>query len=220
MARLTSIFMAAALVALCMVAPASADYVLDRIDVGTNSFNYNTVSQAFPGSMMLGVSSQPGGVLLNNPADATISALPDGVYYLYAQGVNTAWPEGAAYLQIFTISGGTPKGTGVWFSIPSGSIPGTFGLWTEQSGTMVGDTSYEGKIWLGYAQGVVDKVHSGTGVVALGPGNGNDIYLVLGIGVQPTYNPSVVPLPGAVILLGSGLLCLGLFRRRKIASNP
>jgi len=63
---------------------------------------------------------------------------------------------------------------------------------------------------LGWASGFADKVGPGQ---SIGPDGKNDYYFVLGIGVQPT-NP--VPIPGAVWLLGSGLVGLaGLRKFRK-----
>jgi hypothetical protein len=150
--------------------------------------NRNAWSTSNLGWYVLGVSSAAGGPLLNAP-DTTITGLPFGNYYLYATpGALGDHPQ----LQVY-LSDDPNYPIAAIFEL-SGT-PGVATTWTRTAGA--------GNISLGWASGTADLVNG----PSMGPGGGDDFYLKVGIS-----NP--VPLPGAVWLLGSGLVGLAGLRRR------
>jgi hypothetical protein len=189
--------------------------------------NYPVTQWTTPGGTtrpLLGVSSTPGGPLI----DVVSNPLEVGqVYYLYAGDDLGNWTQGTAHgFLMCTNDYGSP---GIWVNAfyaqgTSGTFPQSLSEWwtytPQQAWSDPGHTlpTPLPTIWLGWAQGTADKVgdlsHYYDDPYGMRQPDGtNDIYLVLGIGVQPT---DAVPLSGAVWLLGSGLLGLvGLRRFRK-----
>lgn len=148
------------------------------------------------GWWVLGVSSTPGASLLNSltpgPTYTTISGLDFGNYYLYAEPTDLGSnPQLQVYLSNNLVN---PIAAIFQLSGPSGVA----NTWTQTAGA--------GVITLGWAAGTADLVGSGQSMV---PSGANDFYLKAGVS-----NPYVVPLPGAVWLLGSGLVGLAGLRRR------
>lgn len=154
---------------------------------------------------ILGISGLDGNLL--NKQDTTIDPLPFGIYYLYA---NNNQNELNAYqnlsLQIPSNNGTNDYLLDAGFTIDVNNTTnnGSFHLFPQ---TYLYPTDYQ--VYLGWAAGFADKVGPGQ---SIGPDGKNDYYFVLGIGQEPQpTNP--VPLPGAVWLLGSGLLGLSGWRR-------
>jgi hypothetical protein len=199
------------LVIACLVllaGPAGAT-TFDFVDLQT----YNVASwitRPDTGRFVLGVSSEPGGPLLGLNGSGELNPLlqEGSVYYLYAGNLNFGnWTPGSWHmLNIFTdylpSLGGSSPSIRADFTVTG--TPGSFSLWNNFANYYQNGIVNPPSIYLGWAQGTADMVSPG----AFAPDGVNDIYLVLGIGVQPTL-PNPIPLPGAVWLLGSGLLGLG-----------
>jgi len=165
----------------------------------------------------LGVSTTPGGSLIPLDANGGLkTTLETGnVYYLYAGnlGVSDFLPGRNVSVDIYTDyivqGGGSPR---LYAGFDVVGSPGTFQLWNVRKdwywGTTGGLTPTE--IYLGWAQGTADKV----GGRSFSPDGINDYYLVLGIGVEPTP-PSGIPEPHTLLMLGSGLVGLMGYGRKK-----
>lgn len=152
------------------------------------AFNGQAWDTYTPGFWVLGVSEVPGSDLLNQP-DTTISGLPLGCYYLYAEPtvlgnnprLDIRYSDNSLRMTIFEIAGAPGSGT----------------PWAWKAGNA--------DVTLGWAQGFADLVRPGEVMTSNGV---NDFYLVVGpAGYQ-------APLPGAVWLLGTGLLTLAGLQRR------
>ena len=132
---------------------------------------------------------RPGGPLLNAP-NTSISGLPFGNYYLYAEPTDLGNnPQLNVYLSDSTIIAAI-------FQVVGANGSGTPWTW------IVGDSA----IILGWANGPANLVVG----ESVNPGGANDFYIKAGI------HAGTAPLPGAIWLLGSGLLgVLGLRRFRK-----
>ena len=140
---------------------------------------------------VLGVSSSPGGPLLNQ-ADTSISGLSVGNYYLYAEptylGNN---PQLVVYLS---------DNTNIAAIFNLNGLPDSGAAWTLTAG--------DESLTLGWALGTADLVGGGKSIV---PSGDSDFYLI----ADPC--PAPVPLPPTVWLFGSGLLGLVGWRRfRKV----
>lgn len=136
----------------------------------------------------LGVSSAPGGPLLN-AADTTISGLPFGNFFLYAEPSYLGLGSHArldVYLSDSTIRSAIFETAGAM-----------------GSGTPWGRTAGDSGITLGWASGVADLVGASTGHV--GPNGNNDFYLAVG----------VVPEPETCAMMLAGLGLLGVMARRR-----
>jgi hypothetical protein len=146
---------------------------------------WNTVFNDF--TWELGVSSAAEGPLLNT--DETTISVPFGNYYLYAEPTNL---------------GSNPK---LEVNLSDGTtIAATFQLVGESgSGEAWNLTAGDSAITLGWASGTANLVGGGENMSTLG---NPDFYLQAGIHANP------VPIPGAVWLLGSGLVGLAGLRRR------
>lgn len=158
----------------------------------------------------LGVSNSPGGPLIS----LSSSPLAIGnVYYLYAGNLAGALPYlSPGALTTLEIYSNYNSGAEYYRSYSVVGDPGKFQLWSPLSSSTSGGLTAT-NIYLGWAQGTADKVDSNL----FSPGGGNDIYLVLGIGVEPTL-PSAVPIPSAMLLFGSGLaglIGIGRWRMKK-----
>jgi hypothetical protein len=152
---------------------------------GGNGQIWNTFND---GIWVLGVSSAAGGPLLN-AADTTISGLAFGNYYLYAEPTSLGNnPKLLVDLSDSTIVAAIFEVVGA---------PGSGEAWTWKEG--------DSAITLGWALGTANLVDPGQSMI---PSGNNDYYLQVGI------HAGVIPLPGAVWLLGSGLAGLAVFRRR------
>lgn len=140
---------------------------------------------------VLGVSQVAGGPLLNH-SNTTISGLDYGTYYLYAEPatINTS-PK-------LVIHWSDSTTTYAIFSIVGANGSGT--AWTWKAG--------DPNISLGWASGTANLVGSQE---TMTPSGNNDFYMVTEI--------NSVPLPGAIWLLGAGLLGLAGWQRKKIYST-
>lgn len=157
---------------------------------------------------ILGISGLDGN-LLNKP-NTTINPLPFGIYYLYANNNNELNAYSSLSLQIPSNNGTNDYLLDATFSIDVNNTTnnGSFHLFPP---TYLYPTDYQ--VYLGWAAGLADKVGPGQ---SIGQDGKNDYYFVLGIGQQP-QPPSTVPLPGAALLLGSGLLGLVGWRRFRMS---
>ena len=156
---------------------------------------------------ILGISDLDGN-LLNNP-NATINPLPFGIYYLYANNPNDALNAYTSiWLQIPSNNGTNDYLLDAGFTIDVNNTTnnGSFHLFPQ---IYCYPTDYQ--VYLGWAAGFADKVGPG---LSIGADGINDYYFVLGIGQEPQA-PNPIPIPGAVWLLGSGLLGLAGWRRFK-----
>jgi|GEM_PF-3099733 len=205
------------LVAACvlMLAGPAGAITFDFVDLQT----YNVASwitRPDINRFVLGVSSDPGGPLLGLNSSGELNPLlqEGSVYYLYAGNLNFGnWTPGTWHmLNIYTdylpSLGGVSPFIRADFYVTG--TPGSFSLWDNFMTSYHNGIVNQPSIYLGWAQGTADMVSPN----AFAPDGVNDIYLVLGIGVQPTP-PNPVPLPGAVWLLGSGLLGLGGYSLRR-----
>jgi len=139
----------------------------------------------------LGVSSAAGGPLLN-AVNTTIS-VPFGNYFLYAEFSPTGFGSNPKLL--VDLSDGGIIAT--IFEVVGANGSGTAWNW------MAGDSD----ITMGWVLGTANLVGPGEN---LGPSGNNDFYMHAGIHA----GEGAVPLPGAVWLLGSGLVGLAALRRR------
>lgn len=157
---------------------------------GGTSWSWNGQGWTTTGSgwWVLGVSTTPNGALVNQPYYTPVSVPFPGNYWLYAEP---------------TYLGSTPKidvttvdlGTLTTIFTLTGSA-GTESPWTYLTGSTL--------LQLGWASGSADKVGSGG---QTSPSGINDFYLHLQAGTP-------VPLPGALLLFGPGLVGLAAIRRR------
>jgi hypothetical protein len=201
---------------LLLAGPASA-VTFDTIQLDSIWFTVPGVTIRYA----LGVSSTPGGTLLNSAGG--LSLAEGNVYYLYADNIvepSTVigdWTPGSAHhLHIWTdytnLGGASPMIFVQNFSVVGN--PGTLQAWTSGPQTPLNNfVPPVPTIYLGWAQGTANLVGDTSHYYAdpngmWQPDDSSDLYLVMGIGVNP-FAPNPIPLPGAVWLLGSGLLGLG-----------
>ncbi len=195
---------------LVLSGPAGAVTTFDFVQLET----YNVVAWTTKPDInryYLGVSSDPKGTLLGLDSSGKLNPLLEigSVYYLYAGNLDVnAWQPNSwhmlyHYTDYVNSGGGSPLIRADFYVTGS---PGSFSLWNNFQTYYVNGIVDQPSIYLGWAQGTADlvspKAFTGDGV--------NDIYLVLGIGVEP----KPVPLPGAVWLLGTGLMGLIGLRRK------
>ncbi len=193
---------------LVLAGPAGANgFSFDGLYLWGQDYNaWDTVGGYYP-NWILGVSLQPGGDLVQPPGGRALPGpLGDGVYYLYAANQiqnNLGAQYGFITMRLFQGS----EHYSVNFT--RSGVPGEFHLW-DQNGNPSPTPGFIGTptLYFGYAQGQRDKVWNLPTNTGAGDGYA-DWYLVLGVNVKPT----IIPLPGAVWLLGSGLVGLVGWRK-------
>ena len=185
-----------ALAVVCVVTilagPVAADTITGITLYGGNgstswSWNGQGWTTTNTGWYVLGVSSTPNGTLANQ-SDTTITVPFDQHYWLYA---DPTFLGATPKVEVTTVE----KGMLTTIFTRSGSA-GTESPWSVLQGSTL--------LQLGWASGSADKVGQWHQMTANGT---NDFYLHLQAGAP-------VPIPGAVWLLGSGLLGLWGFRRK------
>jgi len=204
------------LVAACLLVlagPASA-VTFDTIQLDSLWFTVPGVTIRYA----LGVSSTPGGPLLPFDSNGGLSLAEGNVYYLYVDnivetlpppGVIGDWAPGSAHhLHIWTnytnLGGASPLIFVQNFTVVGS--PGTLQAWTSGPQTTPnGFVSPVPTIYLGWAQGTANKVgdtshYYDSPYGMWQPDASNDLYLVMGIGVNP-FAPKPVPLPAILSLL-------------------
>ena len=148
---------------------------------------------------ILGVSDQPFGPILN-AADSSISHLPLGSYWLFADPADI----GARAVLSLRLSDGS-RLTALFQVVGSN---GTAQAWERLAGSS--------QLALGWADGVVDLVGQTDGT---SPNGINDLYLYARLGA-PSLSAAAVPEPGPGPLLLLGLAFAGLAVKRRPAVHP